>query len=348
MRTSPPTAFVDRHGSSRTPDDRRLSPVRCGAAAGRAAWVGAALVLLAGCGGRAPAPEPAPDGGARPVVLPRQAPGGERGPVAVIPEPLSAGAGGKPAPLKEGLPAGPVPPARRQWDSRLKSVRTIRGPLHQVVGLALSPDGKTLAVACVDWNNAADGAVRLVDVASGRQTTLRGHTAGVFAVAFSPGGKTLASGGYDKTIKLWDAPSGKNTATLRGHNEPVGCLLFSPDGKALASAVVSGDGKSPVVVMLWDAGGGTKIATLKGHALNVNTLAFSPDGKTLASAGHDFTVRLWDAAGGKPLATLGEHSGVVHAVAFSPDGSTLATAGQDNTIRIWVDAPPPPDHRPVP
>src|SRR5262245_35631260 len=51
--------------------------------------------------------------------------------------------------------------------------------------------------------------------------TLKGHKAQVCSVAYSPDGKTLASGSHDKTIKLWDARTGKERATLTGHTSLV-------------------------------------------------------------------------------------------------------------------------------
>jgi WD40 repeat protein len=73
----------------------------------------------------------------------------------------------------------------------------------QVISLAWSPDG-TRIVSSIDSDNSG---VQVWNTTNGENIfTYRGHTDLVTSVAWSPDGKRIASGSYDKTVQVWDAP----------------------------------------------------------------------------------------------------------------------------------------------
>jgi hypothetical protein len=159
------------------------------------------------------------------------------------------------------------------------------------------------------------------------------HAGGVASTHFSADGKLLASGGGDKTIRVWDVARAKQLYEWTGPTSFTCAVRFSPDGKTLAAAGYEAGGAH--AIYLFDPVAGKELPRLPGHPSGgVRRLVFTPDGKFLLSAGFDGFVRLWDLATRKEARQIKVEGGTVYSLALSPDGKLLATAGRDG-LKVW-------------
>ncbi|MBA2542565.1 MAG: protein kinase, partial [Deltaproteobacteria bacterium] len=108
----------------------------------------------------------------------------------------------------------------------------------------------------------------------------------VSRIAFSADGTRIAAGMGDRTVRVWDASSGRVLRVLRGHSDLVLDVAFSPDGMTLASASYD------KTIRVWDLAS-ERHRVLRGHALSVNRVLWR-DLVHLVSASRDGTLRLWD------------------------------------------------------
>jgi WD40 repeat protein len=219
--------------------------------------------------------------------------------------------------------------------------------------LAFSGDGKWLARSAtskLQQFGLGSSLLQVYDATTGRVVGLcqapvpHGHSGAVGALAFGPAGpdgevETLATGGEDKTVKLWKVlPAGRRAGdrawvvhqpvfTLRGHTETVRALAFSSDGQRLAT-VSSNEAQTAGEVKVWDAASGQELLTLRQNGTEIS---FSPDGRWLAVGGPD-GVTLYDGSPGREFLACREAG---PGVTYRPDGLRLASWGIGEQIRFW-------------
>jgi WD40 repeat protein len=214
----------------------------------------------------------------------------------------------------------------RLWDAASgKETRLIKEP-ERVFCLALSPDGKTVAVG------GGEGLITIQDLETGKELVRwKADREGVSGLAFAPNGKTLASASGN-AIRLWEPATGKRLNSTTESQDMVYQLAFSSDGQRLAA--VTG-GYSYQSLCLWDCATHKqlwRIADIGGRPASV---AFAPDGKTLAtSQTAPAAVRLWEAATGAPVGRGDAKGSGFGGVAFSPDGSRLISRS-DGDLIFW-------------
>ncbi|MEY9992374.1 WD40 repeat protein/transcriptional regulator with XRE-family HTH domain [Streptomyces sp. V4I8] len=210
------------------------------------------------------------------------------------------------------------------WDPVTgRKLRTFAVPDGAVRGLDFSPDGRTVAAS-------SPAAVRVWDVATGRERhSFTGHP-DPEAVAFGPDGRTVAAVSRDGRVRVWDVATGR-TRTARDSRIEGDSVVFSPDGRTYAA--VRPDGS----VQLREVATGIVRRTIRDGAGGLHEVAFAPDGRTLAIPGPGDTVRLWDTASGTARATVtaGHHGRGAMSVALGPDGRTLVTSSNlDPALRV--------------
>ena len=188
---------------------------------------------------------------------------------------------------------------------------------------------------------------------------LRGHTDAVSSLTWSTDGRVLATASDDRTIRLWDSATARQTGSLseiarKGYGGPV--VAFTRDLKLAAvnywGEITIRTVSDGIVLLKIDPilDRGQKSA----FRPDVFAMAFSPDGTRLATAGSVAAVGgphglpggiviVWDTGNGKIIHKSDRLSTSASSVVWSPDGKGFAAgtngAGGElpeaGEVRMW-------------
>jgi len=211
------------------------------------------------------------------------------------------------------------------WDARTGQQHWADVFRHDVLDLAVSPDGTALAVAL------RSGTVRLIDVELGRLLHAMEHEGPVNAVAFSPDGRQMASAGDDRSAALWSVESGERLVSVP-HDAGVRSLAFDRREGAWLTGDMAG------VLRVVGADGQVREQVAVGRPVMVIAVRDGVLALGLQGSEHDqawLDLQFVDPATGALRAKV-EHNGDASALRSSPDGRMLATATvMTGEVELW-------------
>jgi WD40 repeat protein len=188
-------------------------------------------------------------------------------------------------------------------------------------------------------------------------------------VAFSHDGRHLAAGAADRTIRLFEAKTGRQIHILRNHADWVETVAYSPDDEHVLSA------SRDRTVRTSNAATGELENTFTGHETALLAAVFSRDGgsvlslavgspltfwepderkskpRTVAVAGRpdhiawvtgglalgggDGLIRIYQTSDQQTLFTLYGHPDAISAFAVGPSADLFASGSFDGTVCVW-------------
>jgi WD40 repeat protein len=190
--------------------------------------------------------------------------------------------------------------------------------------IAVSPDGKTLAVAFEDFSLA------VFDIPSAREMVHRTRffDRKICSLRFSPDGLRLVAASQNGRVAVLGA---RRLRMLREFHCSRTTLRLAAFASPEEIVTVGFDGN----LGLWNLRTESLIWSSPEASASTPAVDVTTDGRFVALGSFDAAITLWDLSTRESLQFPAAHARPVVSVAFSPDGSTLASGSLDGSVRLW-------------
>jgi ribosomal RNA-processing protein 9 len=141
------------------------------------------------------------------------------------------------------------------------------------------------------------GAQQVVSAASSGA----GHTDCVLALALSDDVKYLASGGHDRSVKVWSADTCELVFSFEGHRDTVTALVFRAGSHHLYSGALDRS------VKIWNVDELAYVETLFGHQDSILDIDCLAKERCITCGSRDRTLRVWKIVEESQLVFNGAH-----------------------------------------
>lgn len=183
----------------------------------------------------------------------------------------------------------------RIWNWKTGNFSTTLGPVDQPVqGIALHPNGQTLAIACGDETRLSrKGLVAVMSLADGSLLKqFSDHERPATCVNWTnDDNHWLLSGSFDEHVNVTDVEQPKARGFYGGHSRPVNAVQLVP-GTQWAASVSGGRFKGKNELNVWEIADGTTIASIEAHEQPLTSVTVSSQ-KMIAVGSRDKSVSIW-------------------------------------------------------
>jgi WD40 repeat protein len=198
-----------------------------------------------------------------------------------------------------------------------KEIRAFEGASNEVNGIALSPDGKSIAI-----NDTVRKSMRLIDLTGERHERSIKLEGPSWTPKFRSNDE-IAIQNLD--LQFYDIKSAQQVRAfpIQLAGSP---YAFSADGRFLVTSEQAG-------LTLTDPKSGLSIRTFQTEKPTnffgqITALVIDPTSRVVAAVSFSGKVYLFDLASGREMSSSCDANGLLNSIAFSPDGKLFAVSGQ--------------------